>query len=118
MTSLHDHTPGGNLVFPSELSGTTFRLVEETLYSAEEAAEEPSVDGEPQYGNWLLVHVAEDSSESFMTAPGELVQELQRLEAEPGEVFTVTRCQKSGSNQSDPYEVNMEEASDEDQERL
>lgn len=117
MENLHEAQTGGvNLLFSDELEGTAFRLTEATLYDAEAVREELESDT-PEYGRWLPVET-EDDGEGFAVAPGELIEELQRLEAEPGEEFVVTRCQKSGNGESDPYEVNCERLSDEDQDRL
>lgn len=116
MTDLHDHSPGGDLVFPGDLDGTEFRLRTTTLHDAEEGISLPGVDGSPEYGRWLYVDTHE-AEQQLMSAPGELIQELQRLEASEGDPFVVTRCEKSGPDQSDPYEVNLE-ALEEEQARL
>lgn len=117
MENLHEAQTGGlNLLFSDDLSGTEFRLREATLYDAEDVRE--SMDSDvPEYGRWLPVETADDG-EGYAVAPGELIDELQRLEAEAGEAFVVTRCEKSGRRESDPYEVNVERLSDEDQQRL
>lgn len=117
MENLHEAQTGGlNLLFPDELSGTEFRLTDVALYSAEEVRDEIDSDT-PEYGRWIPVETPEDG-DGFANAPGELVEELQRLEAEAGEVFAVTRCEKGGHGETDPYEVNLERVSDEDQHRL
>lgn len=117
---LHDADTGGpSLVFAGDASGVRFRLREESLYSAEEVAEELGNDpeeGPPQFGRWLPIEA--ESEDAWMVAPGELIEELQRLEAEAGEVFEVTRCQKSGSRETDPFEVNLERRTDDQQTRL
>lgn len=116
MENLHEATTGGlNLLFTDELEGTAFRLTEAALYAAEEVRDELDSDV-PEFGRWLSVET--EDGEGYAVAPGELVEELQRLEAEAGEEFTITRCQKSGPKESDPYEVNAERLSDEDQNRL
>lgn len=120
MSSLHDHQPGGDLIFPGELEGTVFRLREVTLYNPDddEKPDPPdTVDGSPKFGNWLEVDAEGKENKQLMAAPGELIGELQRLQADEGDVFEVTRAEKSGPKQSDPYEVNLEEL-EEDQERL
>lgn len=117
MENLHDASTGGlNLLFSDELSGTEFRLTELNLYSAEDVQEELDSDT-PEFGRWLRIETAADG-EGFASAPGELIEELQDLEAEAGEEFLVTRCQKTGNRESDPYEVVLERLSDEDQNRL
>jgi dTDP-4-dehydrorhamnose 3,5-epimerase-like enzyme len=117
MEDLHQASTGGlSLLFSDELEGTEFRLRSLSLYSADDVKERLETDS-PEYGRWLKVETEADG-EGFASAPGELIEELQRLEADDGEVFRVTRCQKSGSSESDPYEVNAEKVSEEDQSRL
>lgn len=117
MEDLHEATTGGlSLLFPDELSGKEFRMTEAALYDAEEVREEIDAD-HPQFGRWLPVETEADG-EGYAAAVGELVEELQRLEAEAGEQFVVTRCQKSGPQESDPFEVNLERLGPEDQSRL
>lgn len=109
-------TGGLSLLFPDDLEGTEFRLTEPSLYSAEEVRDE--LDAEtPEFGRWLPVETA-DEGEGFANAPGELIDELQRLEAQSGEAFEVTRCQKSGRDETSPFEVNVEKLSDDGQKRL
>jgi len=116
MEDLHEAQTGGpNLLFPDDLGGTEFRLTEATLHDAEEVRGDLDADT-PQYGRWLPVETEE--GDGYASAPGELVEELQRLEAAEGEEFLVTRCEKSGRGESDPYEVNVERMSDEEQNRL
>lgn len=110
-------TGNAGLVFPDDLSSTEFRLTESSLYDAEEVQDEIDNDGTPAYGRWFPASTSDDD-EAWVCAPGELVSELQRLEAEAGEAFVVTRCEKSGRAESDPYEVNAERLSDDDQTRL
>lgn len=116
MENLHEAQTGGlNLLFPDELESIEFRLTDVTLLDADEVRDEIESDT-PEFGRWIPVET--EDGEGFASAPGELVEELQRLEAEAGEEFTVTRCQKSGNAESDPYEVNVERLSEEDQKRL
>lgn len=106
---LHDHTPGGKLIFPSDMEGE-YRLLETTLYNPEDD-DKPDPDdsmGQPKYGNWLKVEPGNRDDAHLLRAVGELVQELQRIEVQKGDAFEVTRCVKAGPNQSDPYEVNVE----------
>lgn len=115
MTSLHDHSPGGDLVFAGDMSGVQFRLLDLALHNNDDD-DKPDVPEGDVHGNWL--HVETDSEgEAYMNAPGELIEELQRLDAEQGDEFEVTRCAKSGPAQTDPYEVNLE-AIEPDQSRL
>lgn len=116
MTNLHDHSPGGELVFGGDLEGTAFRLLDLTLHSNDDD-EKPSVDAnESVHGNWLKCQT-EQHEEVFIYAPGELIEELQTYGAEEGDLFEVTRCVKSGPGQTDPYEVNLAEL-EADQDRL
>lgn len=114
--SIHDHNPGGELVFGGELEGTTFRLLKDQLYSNDDD-ELPDVPAnESVHGNWIQAST-ERHDEVYLYAPGELIAELQDFAAEEGDVFEVTRCVKSGPDQTDPYEVNLDEL-EADQERL
>lgn len=117
---LHEASTGGpSLVFAGDATGVRFRLREVSLYEAAEVADEIGNDpdeGPPSFGRWLPVEVEDD--DAWMVAPGEMVEELQRQEAEAGEKYEVTRCQKAGSQETDPYEVNLEELSDDAQTRL
>lgn len=113
--SIHDYTPGGDLVFPGDAEGVQFRLIEDQRYN-NDVDDLPDVPEGDVRGNWLKVET-EQHDECFISAPGELIEELQRLEAEPGDCFEITRCVKSGPKQTDPYEVNLEDV-EPDQSRL
>lgn len=116
MTSLHDHAPGGDLVFAGDLDGVQFRLLDLQMYNNDDE-EKPDVPAnDTVHGNWLKVET-EQHEECFISAPGELIEGLQDYYAEQGDLFEVTRCAKSGSAQTDPYEVNLEDLED-DQSRL
>lgn len=99
-------TGGVNLLFADDLEGTEFELREEAVYSAEEVREETESDV-PKFGKWLPVETEQDG-DSWAVAVGELVEELQRVGNPMAVTFEVTRCEKSGSEQTDPYEVNLE----------
>lgn len=117
--NLHEASTGGSsLVFSDDLSGVRFRLTALELYSAEEVRAEldHDDDGPPAYGRWIPAEIEGD--EAFVNAPGELIEELQRLEAEAGEVYEVTRAEKSGPSETDPIEVNLEQCDDDSQTRL
>lgn len=105
-----------SLLFPDELSGTEFRLSEASVYDAEEVREEIESDT-PEFGRWLPVE-ANGDGEGFANAPGELLEELKRLEAEAGESFVITRCEKAGDDDTAPYEVNVERLGEDAQSRL
>lgn len=111
-------TGGASLVFPDEAAGCRFRLREASLYEAEEVRAELGHDDEqpPMFGRWLPVSIEDE--DSWVLAPGEMVEELQRLEASNGELFEVTRIQKSGNGDTDPFEVNLERKSDDTQTRF
>jgi len=114
MENLHEaSTKSVQLRFAKELNGTIFRLEALALYSAEEVQEELETEI-PEFGRWLK---ANDGEECFVAAPGELIQELQRIEVDVGDTVKVTRCEKSGRSDTDPYEVNVEPV-DPEQNRL
>lgn len=104
---LHEARVGAEgLIFPDNLGKQTFSLTDSSLYDAEEVQE--ALDQEyPEFGRWLQVDVPQHEGDAFMAAPGELIEELQELEAEPGERYRCTRCEKVGPRESDPYEVNV-----------
>lgn len=116
MSSLHDHSPGGELVFGGELQGTEFRLLDLKLYSNDNDDKPDVPANDSVHGNWLKART-EKHDEVFIYAPGELIEELQQYGAEEGDAYEVTRCKKSGPGQTDPYEVNVAEI-EPDQERL
>jgi len=98
-------TGGVDLLFADDLSGTEFELREASVYQAEEVQEE--VDGDiPKFGKWMPV--VTNDGDGWIVALGELVEELQTYENPMGVTFNVTRCEKSGTKQTDPYEVNIE----------
>lgn len=104
---LQDAETGGvNLIFADDLQGTEFELREEAVYEAEEVREETESDV-PKFGKWLPISTEADG-DSWAVAVGEFVEELQRIENPMAVTFGVTRCEKSGSEQTDPYEVNLE----------
>jgi len=106
-TDLSEHETGGvDVLFADDLQGTTFSLRESAVYEAEEVREEAGTDI-PKFGNWMPVTL-DDGTDGWMVALGELVEELQLLENAQSVECTVTRCQKSGDQQTDPYEVNVE----------
>lgn len=106
-TDLSDVQTGGvDLLFADDLkSGVQFKLREASAYEAEEVREELSTDT-PEFGKWLPVE--QDDSEAWVVALGELVEELQSYENPQAVTFEVTRCRKSGTKQTSPYEVVIE----------
>jgi len=106
-TDLSEHETGGiDVLFADDLPGTTFTLRELAVYEAEEVREETQTDV-PKFGNWMPVTL-DDGTEGWMVALGELVEELQQFENAKAVTCTVTRCEKTGTKQTDPYEVNVE----------
>jgi len=99
-------TGGVDLLFADDLSGTEFQLREASVYTAEEVREE--IDNDiPEFGKWMPVTTAD--GDAWAVALGEFVDELKAYENPMGLTFEVTRCQKSGAKQTDPYEVNLEQ---------
>lgn len=115
MSNLHDHTSGSDLLFPGDLSGVQFRLKSLSLHNNDDE-EKPNLPNEDVHGNWVKVET-EQLGEAYMSAPGEFIEELQRLNAASGDLFKITRCVKSGPKQTDPYEVNID-SQEPDQVRL
>lgn len=111
-------TGGASLVFADDAAGCRFRLREASLYEANEVRDELDHDDDqpPMFGRWLPVDIQDE--DAWLIAPGEMVEELQRLEASNGELFEVTRIQKSGNSETDPFEVNLERKSDDTQTRF
>jgi hypothetical protein len=106
-TDLADvETGGATLLFADDLSGTVLKLRENAVYDAEEVRVEIGGDV-PKFGNWLPVDT-ESEGECWAVALGELVEELQQYENPSSLELKVTRCEKSGDQQTDPYEVNVE----------
>jgi len=106
-TDLSEAQTGGvDLLFADDLrNGVQFELREASVYQAEEVREQ--IDGDiPKFGKWMPVNT--DDGEGWVVALGELVEELQRYENPMGLSFDVTRCEKSGPKDTDPYEVNLE----------
>jgi len=114
--NLHDADTGGqSLIFPDDAEGVRFRLRRTELYSADEVRDEIGQDT-PEYGRWLMAEI--EGETGFFLCPGEMIEELQDLEVESGQVLEVTRMEKSGGDETDPYEVNVERHSTDTQTRL
>jgi len=107
-TDLSEAQTGGvDLLFADDLQGTVFQMSEASVYEAKEVRE--SVDGNtdvPKFGKWIPVET--DDGEAFAVAVGELIEELQRFENPLAVTVEVTRCEKSGTDETAPYEVNLE----------
>lgn len=102
-------TGSNDLYFADDLSGIEFQLRENAVYDAEEVRDELGTDY-PDFGRWLPATVRE--TDCWLVAVGELIEELQKFDDATGTVYDVTRCEKSGSEQTDPYEVNIETVTD------
>lgn len=112
-TDLSDvDTSGTELWFSDDVEGKTFVLREKSLFEAAEVRDETDSDV-PEFGRWFPVTLLGDDGqrdrEGFVVAVGELIEDLQDMQPDPGAVgWTVTRMEKSGPKQTDPYEVNVE----------
>lgn len=100
-------TGASTLYFADDLPDLEFQLLEAVVYDAEEVRDITG-DDNPQFGRWLSVAVGDDD-ECWLVAVGELIQELQHANASAGDRYKVTRCEKSGADETDPYEVNLED---------
>jgi hypothetical protein len=114
-TKLSDADTGGEtLLFADQLEDHDFRLDELAVYDAEEVREELDQDI-PKFGRWLPARIESQDERAWLVGLGELIEELQRFEDPTAGVYTVSRCEKSGSGEQDPYEVNVEPVADADQ---
>jgi hypothetical protein len=108
------------LVFPDDATGK-YSLTERSVYDAEEVRLELDSDV-PQYGSWIPVTDAETGQEAWLTAPSELRKALVENEISIGERFRIETMEKRGTEQSDPYNVELglpeREAVPEDQSSL
>lgn len=105
-------TGGIELYFSDELEGETFYLRSAHVYEADEVQKETKSDV-PRFGKWLPVHLADKDGQvhgtGWVVGLSELIDELQQAESDPVEFpWTVTRAEKSGEQQTDTYEVNIE----------
>lgn len=112
-TDLSDvDTSGTELWFSDDVEGKTFVLREPSVFDAAEVRDEMDTDV-PEFGRWFPVTALGEYSEAdrdgFLVAVGELIEELQQMQVDPCAVgWEVTRMEKSGPEQTDPYEVNVE----------
>jgi hypothetical protein len=112
-TDLSDvDTSGTELWFSDDVEGKTFILRELAVYEAAEVRDETDTEV-PEFGRWFPVTVLNEDGEidrnGWLVAVGELIEELQDLAPDPTVVeWQVTRMEKSGPEQTDPYEVNIE----------
>lgn len=105
-------TGANDLYFADDLQGTVFKLRESAVYGADEVTDPGEV---PEFGRWLKAAV--DGRDVWLVAVGELIAELKRFDKPTGTLLEVTRCEKSGTSATAPYEVNLE-AVDPAQDRL
>jgi hypothetical protein len=111
-TDLSDAETGGiDLYFADDLEGMSFYLRDPSIYDAEEVRDEIDSDI-PKFGRWIPVHTCDGNGKTtgtgWIVAVGELIEELQRYDDPVEDPVSVTRCEKSGTEQTDPYEVNTE----------
>jgi hypothetical protein len=106
-TDLADANTGrATLLFADDLQGTDIRLRETAVYEAEEV--QSQIDsGIPRYGTWLPVETPDDA-QAWAVALGELVGEMQQLDDPTGGMHRIVRCEKSGTKQTDHYDVDVE----------
>jgi hypothetical protein len=107
MESLDESVTGSTeLVFPDDTDGETYRLRELNVYGAEEVRDDIGGDV-PQYGSWLPVTVLETGEEAWLTAPSRLRKVLVENDLDTGERFTIVKMTKPGTDQSNPYRVQV-----------
>jgi hypothetical protein len=104
-------TGGIDLYFADDLVGMSFYLRDASVYDADEVRNE--INSEiPKFGRWLPIHSCDQKGKTtgtgWVVAVGELIEELQKYDNPVEQPVTVTRCEKSGDKQTDPYEVNTE----------
>jgi hypothetical protein len=113
-------TGSTELVFPDDANGT-YSLQERSVYDAEEVRLELDTDI-PKYGSWIPVEILETGDEGWLAAPSKLRAALVDDEIRAGERFEIVTMQKLGTEQSDPYRVELRypdrEATPEDQTSL
>lgn len=94
------------LVFPDDATGR-YSLRERSVYGAEEVREE--LDGDvPKYGSWLPVTELDQDREAWLIAPSALRSRLVEDDVRAGELFEIGKMTKIGSEQSDPYRVEID----------
>jgi hypothetical protein len=94
------------LIFPDDAPRRKYSLRELVVYDADEVRDQMEMDTEvPQYGSWLPVTV--DGDEAWLTAPSELRQKLLDNNVKPGETFIIGSLEKSGIDESAPYNVEL-----------
>lgn len=121
-TKLEDTSTGADgFVFPDSLENVKFEMTENAVFSAyevrvQEHSEEEAVEDDyeaqkegqtPAYGRWIPAHVDGRDGEQWVAAPGEFIEELQTYDDPVENRMRVSRCRKSGPDESDPYEVNI-----------
>jgi len=103
-----------DLYFAADMTEETpleLRLTASELYSADEVRDEIENPDVPRYGDWIPVEAPGDSTAhgpSFAMAPAELIEALQDKAVQPGDTFTVTRCELTETQHYEQYEVNVE----------
>lgn len=95
-------TQSTELVFPDDSSGKTYSLQERTVYDAGDVRDEMESEI-PRYGSWLPVEY--NGEDAWLSAPSQLRSVLVQEDIKPGETFTIDQMQKTGTQESDPYQV-------------
>jgi len=93
------------LVFPDDAPGR-YELRERSVYDSEEVRAELGGDV-PKYGSWIPVETV-TGEQAWLTAPSQLRSELVNRKISTGEQFEVVTMRKDGTEQSDPYRVEID----------
>lgn len=96
------------LVFTDGLEGTVFSIPRTpAIYTAEEVREATDNDV-PEFGDWLKVRLPQLDEDGWLVAVSELEQWVAKTENVTAGTYEVTKCEKTGTAQTDPYEVQVE----------
>lgn len=96
------------LVFPDDAPRQKYRLRERSVYDAEEVRDDLGGDM-PKYGTWIPVEMVTGTGneDAYLTAPSSLRSHLVEDDIRVGELFRIESMRKTGTEQSDPYRVNI-----------
>ena len=97
------------IVFADDLQNQEFSLREAAVYSADEVREIEETEI-PKYGRWLPVTVG-DEQEAWLVGISALLAKVQEYENPVAPTFRVTSIEKTGTQDSDPYQVELEQVS-------
>ena len=92
-------------MFPDDAPGR-YELRERSVYDSEEVRAELGGDV-PKYGSWIPVETV-TGEQAWLTAPSQLRSELVNQDISTGEQFEVVTMRKDGTEQSDPYRVEID----------